>query len=245
MSQPPSLEAQALDHDDAPGADSGATTLFEGDTGELTECTRRALVQLLRGPSIDAHTKANLWAVVIRDERILRSRLHELFLELVVDTEDRVAFTRQLDPPELDVPRLLRSHPLTFLESALILHLRALLLQAQGSGERPVVSAAELIEHLSVYERGANTNRARFARQCEAAIERAKVLNVLRTLRGTESRYEVSPTLKLLFDAEQIAALAEAYARASAVPEAGDDEGAEDDALLAQAGGDNGEEGMQ
>jgi uncharacterized protein YPO0396 len=58
---------------------------FSGDTGELPMDTRRVLVHLLLGPALDAERQTKLWPVLLRDEHALRSRLHELFLDLVID----------------------------------------------------------------------------------------------------------------------------------------------------------------
>src|SRR6266513_4347885 len=66
---------------------SRATSFFEGDTGELRLETRRALVQLLIGPSIDGKRQQKLWTTLIRDEAVIALRLFDLFLTLVVDPE--------------------------------------------------------------------------------------------------------------------------------------------------------------
>jgi hypothetical protein len=184
---------------------------FAGDTGELPLDTRRVLVQLLLGPALDAQRHTKLWPVLLRDERAVRSRLHELFLELVIDHDQQVAYTRQVVDPELEIPVLLRKASLTYLQSALLLFLREQLILAEARGERAVVSRTELIEHLSAYEPAQNRDQAKFGKQAAGAVERAKELNLLRKLRGEEERYEVSPTLKLLFSAEEIQALTATY----------------------------------
>lgn len=184
---------------------------FEGDLGVLPIDTRRTLVQLLHGPFVDGRRQPKLWQVLMRDEAILRSRLHELFLELVIDHEQKVAFNRQVVADGLDAPVLLRRASFTFLESALILYLRQQLTLADTQGDRAVVSLTEMLEHLRAYERDKNVDRSRFGRQMEIAVEKAKKLNLLRLLRGTGDRFEVSPTLKLLFPAEEIRALTAAY----------------------------------
>ncbi|MEO8179822.1 MAG: DUF4194 domain-containing protein [Deltaproteobacteria bacterium] len=191
------------------------TALFAGDAGELPMDTRRVLVHLLLGPSLDAQRQTKLWPVLLRDERVLRSRLHELFLELVIDYEQRVAFTRQVVDEAADVPVLLRKAPLTFVQSALLLYLRQQLTQADARGERAVVSKQDLLEHLRVFERDKNADRAKFERQANGAVERAAQLNLIRSLRGEEERYEVSPALKLLFPAEEVVALTLTYAQLS------------------------------
>lgn len=196
----------------SPGRD---VALFVGDSGELPMDTRRVLVHLLLGPALDAERQSKLWPVLLRDERVLRSRLHELFLELVIDPEQRVAFTRQVVDESADIPVLLRKAALTFVQSALVLFLRQQLTQADARGERAVVSLDEMREHLRVFEREENTDRAKFERQAQGAVEKAVQLNLIRRLRGEDDRYEVSPTLKLLFPAEEILALTETYARLS------------------------------
>lgn len=184
---------------------------FAGDTGLLPLETRRVLVQLLLGPSIDATRQRHLWPVLLRYEGVLRSRLHDLFLELVVDTDQQVAFTRQVVAEEIDAPVLLRKAHLTFLETALVLFLRQRLTQADAAGERAVVSYEDMQVHLGVFERVANPDQARFGRQVVGAIEKVKKLSLVRLLPGGQQRFEVSPTLKLLFPAEAIQALTQTY----------------------------------
>ena len=183
---------------------------LEGDTGQLPMDTRRALVQLLRGPAIDIKRHPNLWKVLLRDQVVLTSRMHELFLDLVVDTSQGVGFTRQMTSEEADIPILLRKKNLTFLESVLVLHLRQRITQADAEDERAVLSTQEMLETLQVFEQSANTDEAKFHRACAAAIERMKKLGILHKL-GTEERYEVSPTLKMRVSADAVPALTRAY----------------------------------
>ena len=169
-------------------------------------------MQLLLGPSVDARRLSKLWPVLLRHETVIKSRLHELFLELVIDHEQRVAFTRQVTSDQLDVPILLRKVSLTFLESALLLFLRQRLTQADAQGERAVVSQTDMQEHLSVFERDSNPDHAKFERQIANAVDKAKKLSLLQRIRGGDERYEVSPTLKLLFPAEEIQVLTRTFA---------------------------------
>jgi hypothetical protein len=185
---------------------------FTGDLGHLPVDARRVLVQLLLGPAIDGRRHPRLWPVLLRDEAVVRSRLHELFLELVVDRDQQVAFTRQVATEELDVPVLLRRATLSFLDSALLLYLRQRLTQADAQGERAVVALQEITDHLSVFERTGNMDHAKFERHVENAAEKAKKLSLLRRIPGGDDRFEVSPTLKLLFPAEEIQTLTRTYA---------------------------------
>ncbi len=206
-------------------ADEGAMAVasFLGDTGTLPVDTRRVLVQLLLGPSVDARRQSKLWPVLLRDQAIIRSRMHDLFLEVVIDHEQQVAFTRQVTSEELDVPILLRKASLTFLETTLLLFLRQRLTQADAQGERAVLSLGEMREHMAVFEREGNPDHARFERQITNAVEKAKKLSLIQRIRGSDERYEVAPTLKLLFSAEEIQSLSRTYAQLVRSPGSADD----------------------
>lgn len=218
---------------------------FEGDTGALGLDTRRVMVQLLSGPLVDGRRHAKAWEVLLRDEKVLRSRLHELFLELVVDREQQVGFLRQVVRESVDIPILLRRNTLSFIETALLLFLRLRLTQADAQGERAVLDTQEMMEHLKTFERSDNVDQVRFTRQCEAALEKAKKLGLLRKLANSGERWEVSPALKLLFPAEEVEQLAKVYALASGepapaepgamVPAADDDNDDQDDAGAADS----------
>lgn len=186
-------------------------TLYQGDSGELSLDARRLLVQLLVGPSLDARRHSRLWPILIRHEAVIRSRLSDLFLQLVIDRDLQVAFTRQAETGDLKAPRLLRRANLTFIDSVLLLHLRQLLTQAQAHGDRAVVSTEEIVEFLGVYEQDGNTDRALFETRIHRSIEKIKKHSILHKIRSSENRFEISPTLKLLFSAEEIRALTRVY----------------------------------
>jgi hypothetical protein len=213
---------------------------FLGDTGSLPIDTRRVLVQLLLGPSVDARRQSKLWPVLLRDEAVIRSRMHELFLEVVIDHEQQVAFTRQVTSEELEVPILLRKASLTFLETALLLFLRLRLTQADAQGERAVVSLSDMQEHLGVFERDSNPDHAKFGRQVVNAVDKAKKLSLLQRIRSSDERYEVSPTMKLLFSAEEIQQLTRTYEQLAQAPQV---LGEPDDAVAVE-GADDEEEAL-
>ena len=185
--------------------------LYPGDSGELALDTRRALMQLLSGPFISGSKHSKLWSSLMQNEKVIHSRLSELFLDLVIDREQQVAFVRQAEVNGIDFPSLLRRSQLTFIDSAAILHLRKRLSQADAGGERAVISANELFDHLTVYEKSTSTDRAGFRKRVNASIEKLKKNNILQLIRQTKDRYEISPTLKLLFSTSEISSLIKLY----------------------------------
>ena len=195
-----------------------SNALFNGDYGELPLDTRRALVQLLSGPSLDEHRHSKLWPVLLRDETVIRKYLSELFLELVIDRDLQVAFTRQADTGDLEIPKLLRRSQLTFMDSILLLYLRQQLAHAQTQGERAVVSKNDIVEHLGMYEKTGNTDKAGFDKRICASIEKMKKHYILQKIRSSDDRFEVSPALKLLFSAEEVQELNKLYKNMDAAP---------------------------
>jgi len=185
--------------------------LFTGDSGQLPLDTRRALVQLLTGPSIDERRHSKLWPVLLRDQNVIRKYLSELFLELVIDNDLQVAFTRQADTGELEIPKLLRRSQLTFIDSILLLYLRQQLARAQTHDDRAAVSKEEIVEHLAMYDKTGNTDKAGFDKRIHASIEKMKKHYILQKIRSSDDRFEVSPALKLLFSAEEVIALTKLY----------------------------------
>jgi len=192
---------------------------FPEDSGQLQMGTRRVITQLLQGPFIDGRRHSKLWPTLLREEATVRSRLHELFMELIIDRDAEVAFTRKVVAEGLDAPVLLRSSHLTFIESAVLLYLRKKLTEADAAGERMVVDFTDIRDHLRTYEKDGNVDKSRFEVQIRNAVEKMKKMSLLRTMRATEDRFEVSPTLKLLFSAEEIVVLTQVYEKLRETPQ--------------------------
>lgn len=181
-------------------------TMWDGDTGRLAEDSRRALLQLLKGPYLSGRVSPKLWAALQVDEAEIRSRLHELFLDLVIDPFHEFAFTRKAATGDVDVPSALRSERMSFLDTVMVLALRQVLLLSD-SGDRAIVGTDEINEQLSVYRTG---DEATFARNLNASWERMR--NKYRFVHEAgEGRVEISPVIRFLFDVDHVRALAEVY----------------------------------
>ncbi|MDR1213828.1 MAG: DUF4194 domain-containing protein [Propionibacteriaceae bacterium] len=173
------------------------------DRGTLKADTRRALVQLVRGPYIMRERHGNLWAALERDESVIRQELGNLFLELAIDRDSGLAFARNLETDE-DVPKVIRSTPLTLIDTALVLFLRDKLLR--GETGRVFVGREEIDDDLGVYGTAAGVDAVGLAKRINASIDKLKNNHIL--LRSPEEdRFEISPVLRFVFDAAQVAAV--------------------------------------
>jgi hypothetical protein len=206
------LSEAALSEDALPqdaGPRPGA--LWPDDSGQLPDTTRRALLALVRGPYVSYARNGNLWSAILRDEDALRSRLHELFLDLVIDSTALVAYVRNVDAPDADLPKSVRSASLTFLDTALLLVLRQHLVTAVGS-DRVIVGKDEIIEQLEVY-RERSTDRAGFAKRVSASWGNMKKFGLISDSSTSEDRVEISPVLRLVFGPDEVAAVRAEYRR--------------------------------
>lgn len=187
--------------------------LTASDRGRLPVATRRVLVRLLQGPYLDRSTHPNLWPVLVAEEDLVRERLGDLFLDLVLDQESGVAFIRPMVDDEVDLPRTIRSMPLTFIDTALLLFLRERLVRAAGA--RVFVGRDEIDEHLEVYRATEDTNMAQYGKRVNASVTKLKDNSILRST-SEEGRFEISPVLGLVFDADAVRAVSTELRRMAA-----------------------------
>lgn len=215
-------EAEAADSmrdGNGPAGGGSRKPMWATDTGARALDTRRALVALIRGPYLSGRSHPQLWRSVLGDETALRARLSDMFLELVVDTDSRLAFVRNAEVPDAQIPAVVRTHTLTFLDTALLLHLRHELLRVDRS-ERVIVGADESREALRVYGNAYGLDEVGFAKRFNASWTKMRTYGLLADT-ATEGRLEISPVLRLIFGPEEIRAVSDEFERRLA--EAGTD----------------------
>ncbi len=196
----------ATEHGQAEPGGRNEAALWRNDTGTLHETSRRTLLHLLKGPYLSGTTHSNLWTALLADEAAIRSRLHDLFLELVIDRDDEFAFVQKVHTDELDVPTALRNEPLTFLDTAMLLTLRQILL-ASGGEHRVIIGKEEVYEQMQVYRNG---DEVTFERNLNSAWghmkDRYRILH-----KAADDRVEISPVVKFLIDADRVRELTAIY----------------------------------
>ena len=183
--------------------------LFPEDEGTLPAEVRATLVRVLSSRFVDGVRNPGLWTRTLRHEQVLRSRLHDLYLDLVLDRRRQIAFTQQLELDD-DVPVLLRKdRPLTLAATVLLLHLRQEYDRGAVEGRDVVVEHHELLEYLESWEDVDDQNPATFRKRCESAIESTKEKGVLAPV--SEGRYRISGVIHSLLTAEKVDAMTEAF----------------------------------
>lgn len=201
---------QTTETDAFEGETAKDTALYSSDTGLLPPMTRQVLVHLLKGPYFDRRTSTKLWDELKTNEATIRSRLSDLYLDLLIDDEIGVAFCRKPDLGDHDAPTLLSTARLKFLDSAVLLELRERLMRSRADGERAFVTVADLADMLRLYDRAAETDAKAFNNHLTSIRKRLIERRILIELSSGDS-LEISPILPLLFPTADIARLRQAY----------------------------------
>lgn len=179
--------------------------IFEGDTGTLYPEQRRCLHALLKHRYISAERHPDQWDVLLKDEGVIRSRLNDLFLELQMEREQRVAFKRQAVSETGDpLPSLLRDVAHTKEETIVMMALRQRFFAQRQEGDDTVfVERQTLLDEIAERWPEHLTNRSAALKKAGTGIDglaRAGVL--LKT--PDPDRFQVSPIIEVLLPVEKL-----------------------------------------
>lgn len=207
-------QAAAPEADAAEPGEQVRARLWDRDTGTLRSSSRAVLAALVKGPYISAERHSQNWRALLNDPQEIRSRLADIYLDLVIDDERGVAFVRNAETYDDDAPQVVRTSPLTLMDTAMLLHLRRELVAASGGG-RVIIGRDEVYEHLQAYRSQISTDDAGFAKRINSSWKKMDSLGILQrtATSNVDGRFEISPVLRLIFGPEQIEAVRTEYAR--------------------------------
>lgn len=192
-------EFAALDPDDPEREATTSVSLFEGDEGGLEYAERRALVALLKQRFISARTHPKDWRALTENERVIRSRLNDLFLELQIDRVREVAWKRQAVPetgPKF--PTLLYDAAWSREETVVLVHLRDRFRAATAAGEERVyVDREDVVEHVAGFRPAHATDVAGDDKRARNAVISVNKAGLLIGSPG-DDRFEISEAIESL-----------------------------------------------
>lgn len=201
--------------------------LFAGDTGTLDADVRRVLVRLLQRRFLLAERNPAQWRTLLENQQVVESRLHDLFVHLVVDHDRGIAYKRQVRSAELDVPVLLRDEPYTRAETLVLVHLRTVFQRERGAGETSARVDVEEIEATALtYFDPDDTNVATHQREIRTAIARLAKDGVIEE--ESEGRYRVTALVEIVLSNERLGELRE-WLRGRHLADAAEDAAAGDE----------------
>lgn len=193
-----------------------SVSLWEGDEGGLEYAQRQALVTLLKQRFISARTHPRDWQVLVEHERVLRSRLNDLFLDLQIDRGREVAWKRQAVPETGGrFPTLLYDAAWSREETIVLIHLRDRLRAAAAAGEsRVFVDREDLVAYVASFRPAHATDESGDEKRARNAVTSLVKAGLL--IGGpTDDRYEISEAVEPLLPLELLQELLEALRRAN------------------------------
>lgn len=191
--------------------------LFEGDTGTLDFEQRKALTALVKLRYVSSVREPETWQEVDRSEVELRCALNNLFLELVVDRQNEVAYAVQASSESANpFPNSLkpaahfkRDHTL------LLIHLRAHYHKQVASGETNVfVDRSDLVDALSELDPDKEVNRVALSSRVDKVVDDlVGKHDFLFKVAGQKDRYRVSPIIASILSLEKVKELNDEFER--------------------------------
>ncbi len=210
----------------------GRTELFDGDMGTLPEGARRALVRLIKEPYISAEKNAADWRWVVECRPSIQSALNDLFLGLVIDEHNELAYAAAPDGAADDFPRLKQERKLTDLQSLLVVFLRQQYANQTSSGSgKAWVDAEDIHAHLERLNSG-RLDTTRLARAIDTAIDSMKGKHYIEKVDSEERRYRIMPIVESVFSLEKVMALLDEYERDTAAHSLAQDDGETNETLV-------------
>jgi hypothetical protein len=166
------------------------------------------LVQLLRRKFILAEKNPAQWRTLLENQQIIESRMHDMFVRLVVDHDRGVAYKQQVRSAELDVPILLKDDPYNRAETLVLVHLRTVFQRERGTGGTSArVDIEELEQTVLTYFDPHDLNLARRQLEVRNAVQRLVTEGLL--AEESAGRYRITPMVEVVLSTEKLAELAQ------------------------------------
>lgn len=187
---------------------------FAGDRGVLDPAVRRVLVRLLQRRFLSAEKHPADWTVLLDNQQVIESRLHDLFVRLVVDADRGVAYKEQVRADETDetavsdIPVLLRDEAFTRAETLVLVCLRSVWQRESTAGEPGArVDVEEVEQTVLTYFTESDGDLARRQKAVRRALERLRHEGIVEE--ETEGRYLISPLIEIVLSARKLRELAD------------------------------------
>lgn len=187
---------------------------FAGDRGVLEPAVRRVLVRLLQRRFLSAEKHPADWTVLLDNQQVIESRLHDLFVRLVVDADRGLAYKQQVRADEADetaisdIPVLLRDEAYTRAETLVLVCLRSVWQRESTAGEPSArVDVEEVEQTVLTYFTESDGDIARRQKSVRRALERLRHEGIVEE--ETEGRYLISPLIEIVLSAQKLRELAD------------------------------------
>jgi len=187
------------------------------EKGRFSPELRRALVELMRTGVVLASGKSQIFELLCRYQSQVEDYLADMYLRLLIDQQAGVALLLQQQDEddfedEEDRSALISRRTLSLYDTLLLLVLRKHYQERQTTGEQQVIIDIDRIEaQLTPFLPLTNSSRGD-RRKLSGAITKMKEKKLLSPVRGEEDRWEITPVIRYVVNAEFLEQMMGEYA---------------------------------
>lgn len=198
--------------------DTPPAQLPESHTDEMPLEARRAMVLLLRQGVIMASQKRLAFDALCQHEPTITRHLASMFLHLILDHRAGIAILLQQDEDIDDTDTdehysMVNRRTLTLYDTLLLLVLRKYYQERETAGEQRIIIATEQIEALMTpflpLTQSTRGERRTLSGATKFLLDKRLISNV----RGDNDRFEVTPVIRYVVNADFLDRLLEEYQR--------------------------------
>lgn len=185
----------------------GSAEKPDQEKGRFAPELRRALVVLMRTGVVLASAKPQVFELLCRHQPQIEDHLADMFLRLLIDQSAGVALLLQQQDQESfeddeESSALISRRTLSLYDTLLLLILRKHYQERQTAGEQQVIIDMDRIEsQLTPFLPLTNSSRGD-SRKLGGAIGKLKEKKLLSPVRGEEDRWEITPVIRYVVNAE-------------------------------------------
>lgn len=203
---------------DAHGAEERLSDgMLPGDTGTLPYAARCSACALLKNAYISSERNPSEWKALRSEEPAIRSLMHNLFTELVIDERNEIAYCLPASSGGDGFPhKLKQERELNDVQSLLVIYLRLSYLNQIASGALIAwVDTDDMTAYLERLFSDGVVDYAKTSRTIELAIEKMRLCGFIEPAKVAPGRWRILPVMESAFPLESIEAMLQAYRNAN------------------------------
>ena len=209
------------------------------ELSEMPHEARRVLVYLMRQGTILAAENLKLFDLLCRYEAAIRQHLSEVYIQLILDEKQGVAYIINMencgdDNDDLassdDFPTLIRKRTLTLYDTLVLLILRKYYQERETVGEQKIIIDLERIQASLIPFIPMTNHDTKDRKKLSGTLDKLSEKKILSVIRGEEGRYEITPIIRYVVNAEFLQGLLTEYeqlAHKTTSPHSGQNKGEE------------------
>lgn len=178
------------------------------DSSDMPHEARRVLIHLMRQGVIISAQKPKLFELVCRYEAHVRRHFSEVYLQLTLDPKAGIAFVastrddREAESEGDEFPSLISKRTLSLYDTLLLLVLRKHYQDRESVGEQKITIDIERLESYLTPFLPLTQHEKSDRSKLNAAIQKFVLKKVLSATRDAEDRYEITPVIRYVVNAE-------------------------------------------